>query len=557
MLALACSVLLPLVPKCFSETLRLAAWNLVGSGASTLSTNDIGAVAAALNKAEPEIILLQGSLDWQTCSRITEALKPNDFKVLTCSSFHDGSRQVAILATKTAYFSWAEPWRTANNLSSAGGLDFVAVQLGNRRLGFFTLAFGSAVSDEHQVDECLRQVMAQVDSVKRWVANQVGVFVMAGSFESALNAQAGAHVFQSAEAAGFLGAIPTVPASASGTQSSATPSLGAGVPFILAEPSTFPADLEVVAAPGLRHPLLTCALELDPVVAAKLRAAQAEQKGIKQPTQTVSALATTPAANSPPRAAADARSELGSATIPQTRPGFFTTLWFVGMPAGLLALAVAIWILARRTAPRRAATPALIPFSTETGRPNPSSYTIVVSPGPATGSSLPAAEQQPAPRSVVKIEGSGTTLTQSGLPPNRPPATVNRPLGAGPAFPPTTSDAPAVLHQGLLQLFNRWLKEKLVRKLIADRAELLEAQNLATHKTLQVNERLARLEIQIEEQNRAYERRIEELNAELLAAKEENRELIRARIAQVKSEMAAARARVMAQRDTRGGSGQT
>jgi hypothetical protein len=557
MLALACSVLPPLAPKCFSETLRLAAWNLVGSGTSTLSTNDIGAVAAALKKAEPEIILLQGSLDWQTCSGIAQALKPNNYKVLSCSSFHDGSREVAILATKTAYLSWAEPWRTADNARSAGGLDFVAVQLGNRRLGFFTLAFGSAVSDEHHVDECLRQVMAQVDSVKHWVANQVGTFVVAGSFESALNAQAGSHMFQSAEVAGFLSAIPAGPALAGGTRSSATPSLDAGIPFILVEPSTFAADLEAVTATGLRHPLLTCALELDPVVAAKLRAAQAEQKELKQPAQTVSALATTPPANSPPRASTDVRPELGSVTIPQRRPGSFTTLWFVGMPAGLLALAVAIWVLARRTTPPRAPTPVLIPFSTETGRPNPSSYTIVVSPGPATGSSLPAAEQQPAPRSLVKIEGSGTTLTQSGLAWNRPPATVDQPLGAGPALPSTTRDAPAVLPQGLLRLFNRWLKEKLVRKLIADRAELLETQNLATHKTLQVNERLARLEIQIEEQNRAFERRIEELNAELLAAKEENRELIRARIAQVKSEMAAARARVMAQRDTRGRSGQT
>ena len=41
--------------------------------------------------------------------------------------------------------------------------------------------------------------------------------------------------------------------------------------------------------------------------------------------------------------------------------------------------------------------------------------------------------------------------------------------------------------------------------------------------------------------------RIEELNKELAAAREENRELIRERIAQVRAEMEAARSRVLAE----------
>ena len=62
-----------------------------------------------------------------------------------------------------------------------------------------------------------------------------------------------------------------------------------------------------------------------------------------------------------------------------------------------------------------------------------------------------------------------------------------------------------------------------------------------------LDNRLARIEAQIHQQNEAYLRRIDDLNRELAAAREENRELIRERIAQVKAEMEAARAKVLAE----------
>ena len=65
-----------------------------------------------------------------------------------------------------------------------------------------------------------------------------------------------------------------------------------------------------------------------------------------------------------------------------------------------------------------------------------------------------------------------------------------------------------------------------------------------------MEERLARIERQIQRQNEAYQARIDELTRELIVAKEENRELIRARITQVKAEMEAARARLMGQSDS-------
>jgi sugar-specific transcriptional regulator TrmB len=80
----------------------------------------------------------------------------------------------------------------------------------------------------------------------------------------------------------------------------------------------------------------------------------------------------------------------------------------------------------------------------------------------------------------------------------------------------------------------------------------LETQQAATLKALAVEERLTRIEQQIQRQNASYEARIEKLTRELMVAKEESRELIRARISQVKAEMEAARARLMAQSEAGG-----
>ena len=107
--------------------------------------------------------------------------------------------------------------------------------------------------------------------------------------------------------------------------------------------------------------------------------------------------------------------------------------------------------------------------------------------------------------------------------------------------------ATALLRRGLIPHLSQWLKQKLVRRLLTDRARLLETQHAATLKVLDVEGRLTRIEQQIQRQNYAYQERIEALTRELITTREENRELIRARIAQVKAEMEAARVRMMAQ----------
>jgi len=97
------------------------------------------------------------------------------------------------------------------------------------------------------------------------------------------------------------------------------------------------------------------------------------------------------------------------------------------------------------------------------------------------------------------------------------------------------------------------MREKLLRRLLSDRGQLLAAQEEATRKVMAVDARLSKLEAQIQQQTRVYVKRIEELTSELLAAKEENREFIRAKITQVKIEMEAARKKILEQQSKTAG----
>ena len=207
---------------------------------------------------------------------------------------------------------------------------------------------------------------------------------------------------------------------------------------------------------------------------------------------------------------------------------------------GIVALAFSVLILARRRQLLAPRTPALL----TAGGDVPTSYTVVVGTRSATEAAFATPSPLRAPQPVIHVEAPEGTHTQAEVLRQRALAAEQR-----------ADRAQTVIRDGLLPQLRQWLKQKLVRKLIADRAQLLETQQAAAHKVMAVEERLSRIEQQIQRQSDTYQARIEALTRELFSAKDENRELIRVRIAQVKAEMEAARARLMAQseRDDRAG----
>jgi len=75
-----------------------------------------------------------------------------------------------------------------------------------------------------------------------------------------------------------------------------------------------------------------------------------------------------------------------------------------------------------------------------------------------------------------------------------------------------------------------WMREKVFRTLSHQRAELLDAQQKAEVEMRELEQRLEQLHAPLQERITAYEQRIEELEKDLAAKGEENRELIGARI---------------------------
>jgi hypothetical protein len=100
------------------------------------------------------------------------------------------------------------------------------------------------------------------------------------------------------------------------------------------------------------------------------------------------------------------------------------------------------------------------------------------------------------------------------------------------------AQASALVRAGLLPQFARWLRQKLVRGLLAERSHLLSTQETAELEMAELERRLAELQAPLEERLRAYQQRIAELEQELAAKGEENRELIKAKIELTRKKLA-------------------
>jgi len=507
--------------SCFAETVRVTTWNL--EPVPTAGTNDtrIPDAAAVLRKLNPDVILLQQVRDWRMCEQLVQALKPADYSICVCSLFREArtgslsNQQVAILSRARAYFSWSEAWRPQGEAALPGGLAFAALKIREHRVGFYSVKAGTA---------SIAQLLEQVGSVRNWVTNQVQVSVIAGTFDT------GAHdtPVRLLEQAGFddafletLGAERVTVAGNSGQSGSTTD-------YIFTQPAGCATNPRILPATVSGHCPVACELELDQAKVVAARAARVETLPAHEPQR---------AKPGPLAAAAASPAAVSSAR----EPAFNRPLMMAAALAGIGALTALVWILAMRSRALPLPAPALRAVGGESAGAIPSSYTVVVGTRSAT-EPAPADPRAPSPpRPIIHIETPGATQTQAEVLRQRALAAEQR-----------AERATAVIRSGLIPHLSQWLKQKLVRKLITDREQLLGAQQAATLKALRVEERLARIEQQIQRQNSAYQERIEALTRELIVAKEENRELIRARIMQVKAEMEAARARLMVQTESDG-----
>lgn len=497
-------------PASFAETARVTGWNLNGIADQAA----LKQVAANLSSLDPDVVLIQGVRDWQMCAQMTEALKPANYHVLACSAFTLPGEsktnreakvfpgQVAVLAKEKAYASWSDPWQ---GFEGAGGYVFAAVQVKGQRLGFVCAVLNDSVSPT----SVLQQLRQQADAISRWELNRVQSLVIglsstrqAGGQDSTL-----AGLVPLLQDAGFTDTLDALAADQRTTVTTRAGQLGLTSDFVLAQPTVFPSPLRPRAAVMGRYPV-TCDLEMDASKVAAAWTARAQELQLRSSRAQEVATAVAPGIVAKTARAEDSKAWWWAAIGAMGTACVFLT-WF-------------IWISrSKKSAPPllvndiqvRAALPE-IPVSPDVART--SSYTVVVSSPGATPPPL-ASET-----SALGWEQRARNAEQEA------------------------AQAKSMLRKSMAASLTRWLKQKFVRQLVSDRADLLQAQQSAALQAMQVDERLARIENQIRQQTQSYERRIEDLTLELLAAREENRELIRARIAQVKLEMETVRARMRA-----------
>lgn len=106
------------------------------------------------------------------------------------------------------------------------------------------------------------------------------------------------------------------------------------------------------------------------------------------------------------------------------------------------------------------------------------------------------------------------------------------------------SDAPdGKLKAALLPHMARWLAHKLFRRVMWHRVYLMETQRRAEMEVAEMENRLAQMHAPLQQRLKAYETRINELQDELAAAREENRQLIKAQIDLMQKKLDAERAK--------------
>jgi hypothetical protein len=98
-------------------------------------------------------------------------------------------------------------------------------------------------------------------------------------------------------------------------------------------------------------------------------------------------------------------------------------------------------------------------------------------------------------------------------------------------------------HQAIRSGVLGWMREKIFQTLFRHRAELLSVQQKAEAEMRELEQRLEQFHTPLQERIIAYERRIQELEQELAAKGEENRELIGARINVVRQHLSVERER--------------
>jgi endonuclease/exonuclease/phosphatase family metal-dependent hydrolase len=538
-------LLMALAAPAPAAPVRVITWNLLPRDAAGGADSTAQEAARALKEMNPDVIILEQVPDLLSCEDLLQALKPADYEVAVFSSFRDrqtgelSRRQVAILSReKSSNPAW-DSWQGEGAAAAPGGFASAVIHLEDRNLGVFAVQLSDASPpDERERDSAAqqaaregatRQLVQQIDNLRDSPA-AVRAVVVAGDFNTTPDDPKLSRemTLVRLEHAGFSNVFADLPPGKRVTLPGNGKRPDATVDYLFTSGIARVENIQIVPATASLHnpvagdlnfdtPAVVPAVVPAPAVqAAPVQAAAPPPVVLPAPVKEV-APATTEAAAAQP----DEPPSL--ATFWQTlvkEIGMENVWWLEGLLAGGIVLTVAgFWLLARKTreAARLAATGGLSASG--------AGEVLIMAPLAQTGA---AADVAP----VVRLQAPVTSEAQSWQ--RRAEEAERR-----------ADQATDAMRRGVVGQLSRWLRGGLARRLVSDRAQLLEAQRTAALKIQVVDERLTKVEQHIQQRTREYESRIGELEKELAEAQEENRELIREKIAQVRAEMERERARLL------------
>lgn len=483
-----------------AEQIRVATWNLTwfpsGSPdqlAPEVEELTISAVASVLNGLQPDVIILQEVRDKEACEQLAQRLGPAAYQVNVCSVFKDGGgpaatkRQLAILSRFGVSAAWAEEWEPEGLAHPPGGFAFAALRCGTTDIGVFAVHLKNNVgSAEREIQLNLlkrelsaEQLLQQVHTLDRRLTNRLDTLVIAGNFNTDFDQPRflSEQTLRALLEAGFRTGFEEVPLAERVTCLGRGRYADATFDYLFAKGASFVAQPEIVRSELSDH---------FPVAADLVLTVPPPP-----PAPVVSSIAPLPAPPAPKR--------------------INWPLW--SFIAVLLALHVAIWRAVRRR-PFDAATAPLSQTAAGDETTFPASDERIIVPL-KTVEKMQSAQAPLAAAAAPGIEAQFPASAEN----------VVRPF-AGARTQPDRSTA--LIRSGLLPHLARLMMSKLVQGLMSQRANLLQTQHAASAQITDLEERLIRIQGQLQQRMTAYERRIVELEKEIAAKEKENRELLQA-----------------------------
>jgi endonuclease/exonuclease/phosphatase family metal-dependent hydrolase len=485
-----------------AEPLRITTWNLNSSVAtetvSSAEDSRLAEIATVLSSLNPDVILLQEIRDRQACERLAVLLKPARYRVAVCSAFTNESGallpQVAILSRKPIIAAWTDPWKGEGAVAPPGGFAFALIHHGSGDVGIFSVQFkDNATSSNFERDTQLNilsrensaaQLVQQAASLGAQPIVQPSAIVVGGSFNT--NPDEPQFVSEITlrllENAGFKSLFQGVPLEDRITRRGDGRHPDATIDYVFARNSDFLAAPRIVASELSGHLPVSCEAIIKPAAP----------------------IAKVPTAFQP---------------LAQWRA--------VG-----LALLVALflfwwwWVVGRK----RFYSPPLAGFVEESG----SALQLDYPGGSAAFSALPG--------TLDGFEADGEWLPASAGPGASRLRMQSLEKRAA-AAEQRARQATDLVREGLLPHLARLMKDRLFRGLASQRAHLLLTQEAGAVQVAELEQRLANIHAQMQNKFGAYERRIAELEQEVRAKEQINRELLETKAQQTKQAIAAARTR--------------